>query len=61
MLSKMKRGKEFFSDAILRMLMERRNRSLKVLRKHAGSLRGSDMSDIVLKERKSFRMREFDI
>lgn len=61
MLSRIKREKESFSDVILRMILERRNRSLEVLRKYAGSLRESDMIDIVLKERKSFRMREFDI
>lgn len=60
-LSKMKGEKESFSDVILRMIMERRGRSLEVLRKYAGSLRESDIIDIVLKERKSFRMREFDI
>lgn len=61
MLSRMKGEKESFSDVILRMMLERRNRSLEVLRKYAGSLEGSDILDIVLKERKSFRMREFDI
>lgn len=60
MLSRMKGEKESFSDVILRMIMERRSRSLEVLRKYAGSLKESDMIDIVLKERKSFRMREFD-
>ncbi|MEM2940798.1 MAG: antitoxin VapB family protein [Thermoproteota archaeon] len=61
MLSKMKGEKESFSDVILRIMQERRSRSLEVLRKYAGSLKESDMMDIVLKERKSFRMREFDI
>jgi len=30
------------------------------LKKYAGSLKESNIMDIVLKERKSFRMREFD-
>ncbi|MEM3569788.1 MAG: antitoxin VapB family protein [Thermoproteota archaeon] len=61
MLSRMKGEKESFSDVILRMMRERRSRSLEVLRRYAGSLKESDMMDIVLRERKSFRMREFDI
>lgn len=61
MLSRMKGEKESFSDVILRMMLERRSRSLEVLRKYAGSLKESNMIDMVLKERKSFRMREFDI
>jgi predicted CopG family antitoxin len=61
MLSRMKGEKESFSDVILRMMLEKRSRSLEVLRKYAGSLKGSDMLDIVLEERKNFRMREFDI
>ncbi|MEM2088590.1 MAG: antitoxin VapB family protein, partial [Thermoproteota archaeon] len=61
MLSRMKGEKESFSDVILRMVLERRSRSLDVLRKYAGSLKESNMIDMVLKERKSFRMREFDI
>lgn len=60
MLSRMKGEKESFSDVILRMIMGRRSRSLEVLKKYAGSLKESDLVDIVLKERKSFRMREFD-
>ncbi len=61
MLSRMKGEKESFSDVILRIMMERKSRSLEVLRKYAGSLKGSDVLDIVLKERRRFRMREFDI
>jgi len=61
MLLRMKGKKESFSDVILRLILERRNRSLEVLRKYAGGLAESDIMDIVLKERKGFRMRDFDI
>lgn len=45
MLSRMKGEKESFSDVILRMIMERRSRSLEVLKKYAGSLKESDLKE----------------
>ncbi|MCX8189217.1 MAG: antitoxin VapB family protein [Nitrososphaeria archaeon] len=61
LLSKMKKEKESFSDVILRLIEERKNRSFEVLKKYAGSLKGSNVLDIILEERKNFRMRELDI
>ncbi len=61
LLSKMKKDKESFSDVILRLIEERKSKSIEVLKKYAGSLKESDVLDIILEERKSFRMREFDI
>jgi predicted CopG family antitoxin len=60
-LSKMKREGESFSDVILRLLEERRERSLEVLDRYAGSLADSDLLEIVMGERKSFRVRDFDL
>ncbi|MEM1558259.1 MAG: antitoxin VapB family protein [Thermoproteota archaeon] len=60
LLARMKGEKESFSDVILRIISERSRKSLEVLRKYAGSLEEGDLLKIVLEERKSFRMREFD-
>ncbi len=61
LLSRMKKGEESFSDVILRLIEKRKNRSFEVLRKYAGSLKESDVLNTIVEERKSFRMREFDI
>ncbi len=61
MLSRIKGDKESFSDVILRLMLDRGRRSLAALKKYAGSLEGSELLDIVLEERKSFRMREIDL
>jgi|Deesub1362B_J571_1020462.scaffolds.fasta_scaffold00166_4 predicted CopG family antitoxin len=60
-LSKMKRGGESFSDVILRLLEEKREKSLETLERYAGSLAESDLFEIVMKERKSFEVRDFDL
>ncbi|MEM2179430.1 MAG: antitoxin VapB family protein [Nitrososphaeria archaeon] len=61
LLSRMKKEKESFSDVILRLIEERKNRSFEILRKYAGSLKGSKVLDMIVEERKSLRMREIDI
>ncbi|MBC7092074.1 MAG: antitoxin VapB family protein [Nitrososphaeria archaeon] len=61
LLSKMKREKESFSDVILRLIEERKNKSFEVLRKYAGSFKENNLGDTIIEERKSFRMREFGI
>ena len=60
-LSKMKREGESFSDVILRLLEEKREKSLEVLERYAGLLAESDLFEIVMKERKSFEVRDFDL
>ncbi len=60
-LSKMKKKGESFSDVILRLLEEKREKSLVVFEKYAGSLAESDLFEIVMKERKSFEVRDFDL
>jgi len=60
-LSKMKRKGESFSDVILRLLEEKREKSLEVLERYAGLLAESDLFEIVMKERKSFEVRDFDL
>ncbi len=61
LLLEMKREDESFSDVILRLIEERKNRSLEVFKKYAGSLKESDIFNLVLKERRKFRMREVDL
>ena len=60
LLSRMKKDKESFSDVILRILEERRRMSIDVFGKYAGILRESDILDVVMRERGSFKVREFD-
>ncbi len=61
MLSKMKRKGESFSDVIYRIIMERKKKSLEFFEKYAGALSESDLLEIVMEERKSLKVREFDI
>ena len=58
-LQRMKRGKESFSDVILR-LIEGRRRGLEILERYAGALENDELERIVMEERKSFRVRDFD-
>ncbi len=58
-LQRMKRGKESFSDVILR-LIEERKRGLEILERYAGALENDELERIVMEERKSFRVRDFD-
>lgn len=61
MLSKLKKGRESFSDVIYRIIKERENKSLEFFEKYAGALSESDIFEIVMRERKSIKVREFDI
>ncbi|MEM0215732.1 MAG: antitoxin VapB family protein [Archaeoglobaceae archaeon] len=57
-LQKLKRGKESFSDVIMRLIEGRTD--VDVLDKYAGKLADSQISDLVDEERKKSRVREFD-
>jgi len=59
-LSRLKKDKESFSDVILRVINEKRKNSIEIFEKYAGSIEDSDILDFVMKERKRFRVREFD-
>ena len=59
-LLKMKRKGESFSDVILRLMEEKKEKSLEALERYAGSLAESDLFEIVMKERRSFEVRDFD-
>lgn len=61
LLSKMKRANESFSDVILRIIREKRQASLEVFEKYAGTLKESDLYSIVVESRKTLKVREFDI
>ena len=58
-LSEMKIGKESFSDVIQRLISAEPN--LNRIRKYAGILKTSGLSDLVETSRKSLRVREFDL
>ena len=60
-LQRMKRGKESFSDVILRLIEGRKMRGIEVLERYAGKLADSELERIVMDERKKFRVRDFDI
>jgi len=60
-LSRLKREGESFSDVIMRLLRNNRERSLELLRRYAGKLRGSDIEEMIMEERRKFRVREFDL
>lgn len=60
-LLKLKKEGESFSDVIMRLLRGNRERSLEILRRYAGKLKGSDVEEIVMEERRTFRVREFDL
>ncbi|MCQ4152927.1 MAG: antitoxin [Archaeoglobales archaeon] len=57
-LLKLKRGKESFSDVIMRLIEGRTE--VDVLEKYAGKLSESELSDLVSEERKKLRVRDFD-
>ncbi|MFO7966153.1 MAG: antitoxin VapB family protein [Archaeoglobaceae archaeon] len=61
MLSRSKGKNESFSDVILRLLEGKKGRSMENLSKYAGSLKESDILDVVMEERESFRVRDLDI
>jgi len=60
-LQKMKRGKESFSDVILRLIEEKKTKGIEVLERYAGKLESEELERIVMEERKKFRVRNFDI
>ncbi len=60
-LQRMKKGKESFSDVILRLIEERKRKGIEVLEKYAGKLADEELERIVMEERKKFRVRSFDI
>ncbi|MEM2727188.1 MAG: antitoxin VapB family protein [Archaeoglobaceae archaeon] len=57
-LAKLKRGKESFSDVIMRLIEGRTE--VDVLDKYAGKLADSQISDLVTEERKKLKVRDFD-
>ncbi len=57
-LQKMKRGKESFSDVILRLI--ERAKGVEVLEKYAGKLDDEELEKVVMGERRKFRVRRFD-
>jgi len=59
-LQKMKRGKESFSDVILRLIEKQRAKGVEVLEKYAGKLESEDLERIVMDERRKFRVRKLD-
>lgn len=60
-LSRMKREGESFSSVIERLLTGKRDRSLELLERYAGSLKESELLDVIMEERKRFTVREFDL
>jgi len=60
-LLRLKREGESFSDVILRLIEERKTKSLEVFERVAGKLSESDLFEIVMDERKKFEVRRFDI
>ncbi len=45
----------------MRLLRKNRERSLEILRRYAGKLRSSGIEEIIMEERKRFRVRELDL
>ncbi len=60
-LQKMKKGKESFSDVILRLIEGRKMKGIEVLERYAGKLADEELERIVMEERKKFKVRSFDI
>jgi len=60
-LQRMKKGKESFSDVILRLIEERKRKGIEILEKYAGKLADEELERVVTEERKKFRVRNFDI
>jgi Uncharacterized conserved protein len=58
-LSKMKKDREAFSDVILRLIDEKKNRSFGIFEEYAGSLKESDLFEVVMENR--VRVRDFDL
>ena len=54
-LQKMKRGKESFSDVILRLI--EKAKGVEVLEKYAGKLEDGELEKVVMDERRKFRVR----
>lgn len=59
-LQKMKKGRESFSEVILRLIQERKMRGIEILERYAGSLSDNELEEIVMEERRKFRVRSFD-
>ena len=59
-LQKMKKGRESFSDVILRLIEGRKKRGIEILERYAGYLSDSELEKIVMEERRKFRVRSFD-
>lgn len=59
-LQKMKRGKESFSDIILRLIEKQKAKGVEVLEKYAGKLEDDELEKVVMDERRKFRVRRFD-
>ncbi len=60
-LLRLKKEGESFSDVILRLIEERKTKSLDVFERVAGKLSESDLFEIVMNERKKFEVRKLDI
>jgi len=58
---RMKREGESFSSVIERLIAGKRDRALEVLERYAGSLKETDLLDLIMEERKRFTVREFDL
>ena len=59
-LQKMKKGRESFSEIILRLIQERKMRGIEILERYAGALSDNELEEIVMEERRKFRVRSFD-
>ena len=60
-LQKMKKGKESFSDVILRLIKRVKAKGIETLERYAGKLVDEELERIVMEERKKFKVRNFDI
>ncbi|WP_457549153.1 antitoxin VapB family protein [Archaeoglobus sp.] len=60
-LLRLKKKGESFSDVILRLIEERKTKSLEVFERLAGKLSESDLFEIVMSEREKLKVRTFDI
>lgn len=59
-LLKMKKGKESFSDVIMRLIEKQKAKSVEILEKYAGRLESEELERLVMDERRKFRVRELD-
>ena len=60
-LKRLKKEGESFSDVILRLIEEKRRRSIEAFERVAGKLAESDLDKIVISERKRFEVKTFDL